>query len=401
MRWLVVFMLSVLMLIGPHAGQPAHADQATAAPAFHIEFQPPRGDDPGRVIVSGLGPKHIKTLREFAQRDGQWSHVLTVRVGSPRADADVPAVSGRYRMEDGQIVYTPRYPFTKGLSYQVTFNPAAAGIDSLEKLTSLFRLPDAARSPTAHVTNVRPSADRLPQNLLKLYVHFSAPMRRGDVYQYIRLLDEKGQAVELPFLELDTELWDPSGTRLTLLFDPGRVKRGVKPREDLGPALVAGRRYTLRIDENWPDAEGARLVRDFRKTFEVTPPDRRSPDPSRWKLTVPPAAGREPLVVRFAEPLDGALVERLLRVADSQGGLVPGRGELSRYETQWAFTPEKPWTAAVYRILAETVIEDLAGNSIARPFEVELTGESPAVQAPDTVEIPFHVQPAKAAGGSP
>ena len=84
------------------------------------------------------------------------------------------------------------------------------------------------------VTQVYPTSDKLPENQLKFYLHFSAPMSRGDSYKHIQLLDEKGKAVELPFLELDEELWDPAGKRFTLFFDPGRIKRGLKPREEVG-----------------------------------------------------------------------------------------------------------------------------------------------------------------------
>ena len=51
-----------------------------------------------------------------------------------------------------------------------------------------------------------------------------------------------------PFLELDEELWSPDGTRFTLIFDPGRIKRGLKPREEVGPVLEAGKSYSLVID---------------------------------------------------------------------------------------------------------------------------------------------------------
>ena len=74
---------------------------------------------------------------------------------------------------------------------------------------------------------VYPSADRLPENQLKFYLHFSAPMSQGDCYRHIKLLDARGKAVDLPFLELDQELWDPTGTRFTLFFDPWRIKRAI------------------------------------------------------------------------------------------------------------------------------------------------------------------------------
>ena len=51
------------------------------------------------------------------------------------------------------------------------------------------------------------------------------------------------------FLALDQELWDPVRRRITLLFDPGRVKRGVRTNLESGAPLVAGRRYRLVIDD--------------------------------------------------------------------------------------------------------------------------------------------------------
>ena len=69
-------------------------------------------------------------------------------------------------------------------------------------------------------------------------------MSRGEVYRRVRLVGEQGD-VDLPFLELGEELWDPEGRRLTLLFDPGRIKRGLKPREDAGQILQPGKRYAL------------------------------------------------------------------------------------------------------------------------------------------------------------
>ena len=80
----------------------------------------------------------------------------------------------------------------------------------------------------------------LPENLLKFYVHFSAPMSRGNIYDYIRLLNADGKQVELPFLEIDEELWDDSLTRLTLFIDPGRIKRGVLPLEECWTSTRSG-----------------------------------------------------------------------------------------------------------------------------------------------------------------
>lgn len=58
----------------------------------------------------------------------------------------------------------------------------------------------------------------------------------------MRILDEQGREIEDPFLPLDTELWSHDATRFTVLFDPGRVKRGILPNVEMGRALYPGRR---------------------------------------------------------------------------------------------------------------------------------------------------------------
>ena len=88
-----------------------------------------------------------------------------------------------------------------------------------------FVLPKPSSIATK-VAAVYPSKSALPENQLKFYVHFCAPMSRGEAYERIHLSNERGEEVEFPFLELGEELWDDSGTRFTLFFDPGRIKLG-------------------------------------------------------------------------------------------------------------------------------------------------------------------------------
>ena len=136
----------------------------------------------------------------------------------------------------------------------------------------MLQIPVPPERATTSVTQIYPSADVLPENTLKFYVHFSAPMSRGHSYDHIRLLDEANRPVELPFLELAEELWSPDMLRLTLLMDPGRIKREVKPIEDLGPALIAGHRYSLLIARTLRDAHGQPLRQAFVKHFTVAAP---------------------------------------------------------------------------------------------------------------------------------
>jgi hypothetical protein len=218
-------------------------------------------------------------------------------------------------------------------------------------------------------------------------------MSRGRVYDFIHLLGPGGKEVDGPFLELDQELWDYDGKRFTLFFDPGRIKRGLKPREDLGPALEEGKAYTLVIDRDWPDSEGEPLREAYRKRFTVGPPDDVPPDPKTWQVQAPPAGTREKLKVTSPEPLDHALFQRWLSVTDAGGRPVAGQAEVMPGETTWEFTPQEAWRPGDYRLVIDTRLEDLAGNSIGKPFEVDLFRTVQREVKAEMVSRPFTVAP--------
>ena len=204
-----------------------------------------------------------------------------------------------------------------------------------------------------------------------------------------------------PFLELDEELWSPDGTRFTLLFDPGRVKRGLKPREEVGPVLEAGKSYSLVIDRHWLDASGNLLKTGFRKTFRVGPPDETSPDPKTWTIDAPRAGSRDPLEVRFPEPLDRAPsrspdLGRELRMRKS----CRVRSRWGRPRQRWRFTPVSPWREGAYRLVVGTELEDLAGNSVAQPFEVDAAGPISSRVTTKTVDVTVSDRAPSRADGS-
>jgi hypothetical protein len=243
------------------------------------------------------------------------------------------------------------------------------------------------------VTAIYPTRATQPENLLRFYIHFSAPMSRGEAYRHIRLLDASGQPINDPFLELEEELWSGDGRRFTLLFDPGRIKRGLKPREELGPVLMAGRSYALVVDPGWLDAEGHPLKAGLRKVFRTGPADATSPDPKTWTVRAPSPETRGPLEVGFPEPLDRALLDRLIAVRDASERPVTGSVSVSDEETLWRFTPEAPWKPGAYRLVIGTELEDVAGNSVARPFEVDEVRPISRRIATETVTLPFRIGP--------
>jgi hypothetical protein len=301
----------------------------------------------------------------------------------------------------------PRFPLEPGLRYRAELDPArlheiagtpaessgpgTSNRPSSTRLSADFSPPKRPSRPATTVSRIYPTREQLPENLLRLYIHFSAPMSRGDVYRHIRLLDAKGNPVDTPFLELDEELWTRDGMRFTLLFDPGRIKRGLKPREDLGPVLEAGKSYQLVIDRDWLDAEGNPLKAEFRKPLRVGPPDETSPDPKTWEIRPPAPGSRDPLEVRFPDPIDRALLDRLLVVQDAAGKTLVGKVSVEGEETIWHFAPAVPWKAGDYRLVIGTELEDPSGNSVAQPFEVDAVNPITRRVASDTVVRPFQI----------
>jgi hypothetical protein len=182
-------------------------------------------------------------------------------------------------------------------------------------------------------------------------------------------------------------------TRFTLFFDPGRLKQGLVPRLEMGPALESGRTYALIIDAAWQDEHHQPLAAVFTKRFRTRPLDTRQPDPARWQLTLPPAVTLNPLVVRFDEPLDHAMLQRVITVHSADATPLAGAIAITGHEQQWSFTPRNPWHPGTYRLRIESTLEDAAGNSIGRPFEVNLQqSPSTATTAPAVVEVPFTIR---------
>ena len=50
---------------------------------------------------------------------------------------------------------------------------------------------------------------------------------------------------------------------------------------------------------------------------------------------------------------------------------VSGKAAIGPGETEWRFQPDRPWKAAEHQLVINMALEDLAGNRIGRPFDVE------------------------------
>jgi hypothetical protein len=336
--------------------------------------------DFGTIEVTGFSPSLRRRLSEVEPAPAEWAVALAVWAVPPGGAGDVPSLAGRYRFRDGGILrFEPRYPPSGGLEYRVRLDPAglaniAGRMRSVGPVREwTFSVPVAAPlGATTEIVAVHPATPVIPANQLRWYVEFSGPMQDGEALRHVRLLDEDGVEVRGAFLDPIEELWDPDGRRLTLLFDMGRVKHGIRTRMEQGPVLEPGRRYRLRIDPAWPDARGVALRRGFERKFVAGLPDHTRPDPTRWLLRIPARDSREALEVRFGEPLDHALAERLVGVLAPDGNAVPGRGAMMDDDRGWRFVPNAPWTAGRYQLRVDSALEDLAGNSVARVFDADL-----------------------------
>ena len=328
-----------------------------------------------------------------------WDGISTIRPNSGPSlfpvyvDSEAPLqLLGTYAIEGGTLTFTPRFPLEPGVRYRAEFKAGGAGrAGNGTSIVARFDIPKVESEPTTVVEHICPSRNRLPENQLKFYFHFSAPMSRGEAYKRVHLLDRAGNLMPLTFLELDEELWDVENRRLTILIDPGRIKSGLVPNNELGVPLEDGKSYTLVVDREWADGEGVPLKEEFRKAFSVGPADREAPDPDTWKVTAPKAGTRDPVSIDFPESLDQALLERLLEVMRNDSR-VAGGVRIDREETRWQFTPRDPWQAGDYTVLVGAQLEDLSGNGLDRPFEVDVFEKVTERLSTEKIPLPFTVR---------
>ena len=95
---------------------------------------------------------------------------------------------------------------------------------------------------------------------------------------------------------------------------------------------------------------------------------------------------------RVTEVLPSVLVElTVLRPAIVEN--CRSSGVATDEERRWEFRPENPWTLGRHRLVVETTLEDLAGNRIGQPFEVDEIGQVDRRPSGATVDVPFEIRP--------
>ncbi|MEM9053528.1 MAG: hypothetical protein AAGC47_15850 [Bacteroidota bacterium] len=221
--------------------------------------------------------------------------------------------------------------------------------------------------PVTHVVAVFPTSDSLPANLLRMYVQFSQAMRPIDNLEKIKILDEDGQEIRGAIFNNSNELWNDEQTQLTLIFDPSRVKTGLRANEEMGRALIEGKKYQLVID-SLKDAEGNSTA-PFSKSFIAIEEDLNAPTTADWTFVKPNIGSREPMTLRFPEPLDYLGLLQRIQLTDREKKPVSGRVEISVGETEWRLYPAEEWAEDEYILFVHSRLEDPSGNNLNGLFD--------------------------------
>jgi hypothetical protein len=278
--------------------------------------------------------------------------------------ASLQPTAGRFEVLTDEVGFVPRFALVPGTSYALL-------LDGLE--VSSATVPPRAANGLTRVVAVYPTAPRVPLNLLKVYVLFSAPMSEGHARAAVQVrAADSGRFLEGVFLPMEPELWDRGRTRLTLLLDPGRIKRGLAPNLEIGYPLEAGVPIVLSVDRRFRDAQGLSLLKGLERSYDVGPAVRQHVKPADWRIEPPRVDSVEPLRVVFDRPLDRALLEHSLVVLDASSKAVGGRSAIGDGELSWSFRPSLAWRSERYTLSVDSRLEDLAGNSLVRVFDRDL-----------------------------
>lgn len=233
----------------------------------------------------------------------------------------------------------------------------------------------ASSSAALQVVSISPAARSIPANTLRLYVTFDHPARGMVTTRDVRLIDEAGQRIDGAFMDFGQDLWSPDGRRLTVLFDPGRVKRGVEGDGESAAPLQVGRGFTVEVS-------GKR----FR--YEVAPAVRTAIIPQTWRLALPNAGSRKALKVTFDREMDDALLHDQLEVVDAQGRSQPGQVTTSADGEAWSWRPNHTWRPGAYRLLIGSSLEDVSGNRVGEALDHDVGAPD---DRPEISAVPFMV----------
>ena len=215
-----------------------------------------------------------------------------------------------------------------------------------------------------------PHRDELPRNQLRLYVDFSAPMSEGVVARHVYVRREPTPASRST---ARSSRWSPSS---------GTANAGGSPCCSIRRASSGASRRTRRSGTRCPRASTVEVVgrRRLPRRRRPSPRSRRATRryagrPGRPAPRSTPTSGssrsrRPGRAIRWSSPSTGRSTTRCSGTASPSatdgGRAVAGDATVGAGETAWSFTPDAGWAAGTYELVVDSILEDLAGNSVAR-----------------------------------
>jgi hypothetical protein len=319
----------------------------------------------GTRVVARLPAELAGKLPPARLIQEQGEAILTLALLAEKTKTPGPSMLGKYERHGLELTLTPRFPLSAGATYRATLK-ALGNVASLD-----YSVPLPEAKPPPRVVKIYPSADVLPANHLRFYIYFDRPMRGGTkLFQHLAIIDDKGKEADEPWLV--DEIWDEENNCLILYIHPGRIKWGVELRQLMGPVLYEKRSYALVVRGEWTDLEGNKIGKDTIKEFRTTPEDRVRIELGDWKLTAPKAGTRDAVALTLPKSIDYRSLQTGLTVTNTRHQIVPGVIAIGKDEKSWRFTPSQPWHAASYRVSVSPDLEDVAGNTPVRPFDMDL-----------------------------
>ncbi len=271
------------------------------------------------------------------------------------------AIQGQYNKEGDYLIFKPYFPFARDMTYMIRTKNET--LDSTYSYRS-FQFEKKNIIEQAEVISIYPLADQLPENLLRFYIYFKTPMKKGQGLKYIQLIDEAGNVDRHAFMEFKQELWSADGKRLTVLFDPGRIKRGVSTNLLRGPALLEGKKYELIITGDWEDVYGQSLSINTSKKIQVVGAYDQQIEVNNWRINKPRRNSHDAITLHFDRIIDHALLQSMIKVVNEGAKPIYGHWEIEEEERSIKFIPKTEWEKGNYTIIIDSRLEDIAGNNL-------------------------------------
>ncbi len=297
------------------------------------------------------------------------------------------ARSARYAVESGALVFRAAYPISPGVRYRAVFHPPGGGRAVEQDIRRPAADDDAIDARRARVSVGRRAAE---QHAAALHLLLGADEPRRGARGAFTSSTRTAMSSTASFCP-DEELWDPNNQRLTMTFDPGRIKRGLTSNEKMGPPIARRSRATRsRSTAIGRTPRGVPLVEGFRKLFRGGPalanaarPGDVAPDAARGRHVRTPA-------VSFPRPMNYALLQRMLQVSGPRGrwparsasiGRKPSGVHTARRRgrpapTGWSWTPGSKTSPATTSASSSTSTSSSASPNTSRrrrvPFRADI-----------------------------